>query len=645
MKESIADIARYFDKEDDQKLQRYFADMIEGQMPTPDAFGFNPIYMSLKTARVFVDEIGNMREALLGLLLYSLCKQQPEKTAEIESDFGADVAKIVRGLTKISDLYRHNTSVETDNFRNLLVTFAEDVRVVLIAIIDRVYLLRNLDNTTNVTAREAVAREASFLYAPLAHKLGLYNIKKELEDLSLKYLEPEPFNLISAKLQDSEAERNQYIRQFVKPIEGKLMLAGLKFHIKARTKSISSIWQKMKKQNCEFEGVYDLFAIRIILEPSTEGNDESKTEKMQCWQAYSIVTDLYQPNPKRLRDWISKPKENGYESLHTTVLGPQQKWVEVQIRTERMDDIAEHGLAAHWRYKGIKETGTGIENWLANIRSALESNDSLQVMDKFKLGLEEDEVYVFTPKGDLIKLSKGATILDFAYRIHSNVGNRCTGGKINGRIVTMRQELHSGDEVEVITSNNQSPKRDWLRIVKSSRAKSKIRLALKEQETKQASLAKELLERRFKNRKIELEEPVVFRLIKKLGYKEATLFYKDIAEEVLDVNVVIDKYLEIQSEGEKIVKIPIHDADDGDEKTSVSRSLDCGELIIERNLKGVDYQFAKCCEPQKGDEIFAFVTISGGIKIHKKNCPNALDLQTRFGYRILRARWKSDETE
>ena len=645
MKEAIADIARYFDKEDDQKLQRYFADMIEGQMPTPDAFGFNPIYMSLKTARVFVDEIGNMREALLGLLLYSLCKQQPEKTAEIESDFGADVAKIVRGLTKISDLYRHNTSVETDNFRNLLVTFADDVRVVLIAIIDRVYLLRNLDNTTNLTAREAVAREASFLYAPLAHKLGLYNIKKELEDLSLKYLEPEPFNLISAKLQDSEAERNQYIRQFVKPIEGKLMLAGLKFHIKARTKSISSIWQKMKKQTCEFEGVYDLFAIRIILEPSTEGNDESKTEKMQCWQAYSIVTDLYQPNPKRLRDWISKPKENGYESLHTTVLGPQQKWVEVQIRTERMDDIAEHGLAAHWRYKGIKETGTGIENWLANIRSALESNDSLQVMDKFKLGLEEDEVYVFTPKGDLIKLSKGATILDFAYRIHSNVGNRCTGGKINGRIVTMRQELHSGDEVEVITSNNQSPKRDWLRIVKSSRAKSKIRLALKEQETKQASLAKELLERRFKNRKIELEEPVVFRLIKKLGYKEATLFYKDIAEEVLDVNVVIDKYLEIQSESEKIVKIPIHDVDECDEKASVSRSLDGGELIIERNLKGVDYQFAKCCEPQKGDEIFAFVTISGGIKIHKKNCPNALDLQTRFGYRILRARWKSDETE
>lgn len=636
IKTDIATVAGYFSADDDAKLRRYFESMSDDVLSRRDAFGFNPFHMSLKTAIMFVDEIGNMREALLGLLLYTICKERPEKVKDIESDFGSEVARIVRGLTKISDLARKNTSVETDNFRNLLVTFAEDVRVVLIAIADRITLLRNIVDTKNTEAREAVTREASFLYAPLAHKLGLYNIKKEIEDFSLQYLEPEPYNHIKSKLQESEEERNKYIQRFVKPIEAKLLMGGFKFHIKARTKSIYSIWQKMKKQKCEFEKVYDLFAIRVILD--TEDNE--KQEKMQCWQVYSMVTDMYQPNPKRLRDWLSKPKDNGYESLHTTVLGPEQKWVEVQIRTERMDDIAEHGLAAHWRYKGVKESGTGIENWLANIRGALESNDNLQLMDKFQMGLEEDEVYVFTPKGDLIKFQKGATILDFAYRIHSNVGDHCGGGKINGRIVTIRQELHSGDEVEIITNNNQSPKRDWLKIVKSSRAKAKIRLALKEQELRQAAMAKELLERRFKNRKIELEESVINKLVKKLGYKEITLFFKDIADEVLDVNIVIDKYLEVQAEANGTLRQTTHQDVESIEEFVEKRTNEEGELIIERNLVGVDYQFAKCCNPQKGDEIFAFVTISGGIKIHKKNCPNAHDLQSRFGYRILKARWK-----
>ena len=631
MKEIIAEISRYFNKEDDQKLQKYFNEIMLTCSDAVDAFGFNPFVMSLKTAKIFIDEIGEMREALLGLLLYTLCKSRPESIENVENDFGKDVAKIVRGLAKISNLYRRNTSVETENFRNLLVTFAEDIRVVLIAVVDRISVLRSIDDTTNLESRDAVAREALFLYAPLAHKLGLYKIKKEIEDLSLKYLEPEPYNLINGKLKESEEERNQYIRQFVKPIEGKLMMAGFKFHIKSRTKSIYSIWQKMKKQSCDFEGVYDLFAIRIILD--IDAND--KQEKMQCWQVYSIVADLYQPNPKRMRDWISKPKENGYESLHTTVLGPQQKWVEVQIRTERMDDIAEHGLAAHWRYKGVKESDSGIESWLSNIRSILENNEGMAAMDQFQMQLEEDEVYVFTPKGDLIKFQKGATVLDFAYRIHSNVGNHCTGGRVNGRIVTIRQELHSGDEVEIITLNNQSPKRDWLKIVRSSRAKSKIRLALKEQETKQVVIAKELVERRFKNRKIELEEAVMFRLIKKLGYKEATLFYKDIADEVLDINLVLDKYIEMQAPA---VHQSLPSRPEKKETESITDGI--GELVIERNLKGVDYQFAKCCDPQKGDEIFAFVTINGGIKIHRKNCPNAHDLQSRFGYRILKARWK-----
>ena len=638
LKEAIQDISRYFHPEDDEKLQKYFSAMQTSDGGN-DAFGFNEIEMALRTAHIFAEEIGEMREALLGLLLYSITKNQPHLEETIAHDFGKEVATIVRGLIRISELYRRNTSVETENFRNLLLSFAEDMRVVLIMIADRVNLMRSIENTVNTEERENVAREASFLYAPLAHKLGLYSLKRELEDLSLKYLEPEAYNLILTKLHDTENDRNTYIRNFTKPIEGKLLLAGLKYHIKARTKSIYSIWQKMKKQRCDFEGVYDLFAIRIILDAA------DNQEKMQCWQVYSMVTDLYQPNPKRLRDWITVPKSNGYESLHTTVLGPDNRWVEVQIRTTRMDDMAEHGLAAHWRYKGVKSSDSGIEHWLANIRSVLEDKDGMTVMDQFQLALEDEEVYVFTPKGDLIKFEKGATILDFAYRIHSNIGNHCTGGKINGKIVTIRQELKSGDEVEILTGNNQTPKPDWLKIARCSRSRSKIRLALKEQQSKEANLAKEMLERRCKNKKIEVEEAILYRLMKKMGYKEATTFYQDIAAGSLDVNTAIDKYLEMK-DAVAVVTTRATSANSGDESAhedgdNAYKTYDEDMLIIERNLKGIDYQFAKCCSPQPGDEIFAFVTINGGIKIHRKDCPNAPDMRSRFGYRIVRAKWKN----
>ncbi len=403
----------------------------------------------------------------------------------------------------------------------------------------------------------------------------------------------------------------------------------------------------MKKQQCGFEGIYDLFAIRIIIE--TEKNDNNSTEHALCWQAYSIVTDMYQPNPKRLRDWLSVPKSNGYESLHITVLGPEQKWVEVQIRTERMDEVAERGLAAHWRYKGVKSESS-IDEWLGSIRTALEAGDGIQMMNDFRMDLYEDEVYVFTPKGDLKKFPRGATVLDFAYHIHSNVGNKCTGARINGKAVSFRHTLQSGDQVEIITANNQTPKQDWLNIVKTSRAKSKIRLALKETQVKDGIFAKEMLERRMKNRKIELEEAVMNILIKKLGFKETRDFYKQLAEGVLDPNTVIERYQQLQDESKSSANDQRHETRSAEEfvlqdsqEELLSYSND-DVLVIDKNLKGVDYQLARCCRPIYGDDVFGFVTINGGIKIHRTDCPNAPELRRRFGYRIVRARWSGKGT-
>ena len=485
--------------------------------------------LAAQTADILTQEIGLKGDAIQAVGLIPDVEEGLISIDEVERQHGASVARILRGLDRIRQLYEKNPSVESENFRNLLLSFAEDMRVILIMIADRVNLMRQIRDNENVEAKTEVSQEAAYLYAPLAHKLGLYKLKSELEDLSLKYLEHDAYYHIREKLSETKAARDAYIERFIKPVEEKVKAAGIKCHIKGRTKSIHSIWQKMKKQKCPFEGVYDLFAIRIIIDCPVE------QEKMQCWQAYSIVTDMYQPNPKRLRDWLSVPKSNGYESLHITVLGPEQKWVEVQIRTERMDEIAERGVAAHWRYKGVKGE-TGLDEWLTNIRSMLESADGLEAMDQFKMDLYEDEVFVFTPRGDLLKFPVGATVLDFAYHIHSKVGNQCTGGRINGRVVPIRQELRSGDQVEVLTSSNQKPRQEWLNIVKTSRAKSKIRLALKETQVKEGLFAKEMLERKFKNRKIEMEEGTMFHVIKKMGFKEVSDFYKQVADGVLDTN-------------------------------------------------------------------------------------------------------------
>ena len=594
--------------------------------------------MAAQTATILEEEIGLKGDAIQAVYLIPEIEDGRLTMEQVKEQYDDQVVRILHGLNRIQQLYQKNPVVESENFRNLLLSFAEDMRVILIMIADRVNLMRQIRDTDRVDAKLEVSQEAAYLYAPLAHKLGLYKLKSELEDLSLKYMEHDAYYMIKEKLNATKASRDAYIAAFIKPVEEKVKAAGIKCHIKGRTKSIHSIWQKMQKQKCPFEGVYDLFAIRIIIECPAE------LEKMQCWQAYSIVTDMYQPNPKRLRDWLSVPKSNGYESLHITVLGPEQKWVEVQIRTERMDEIAERGVAAHWRYKGVKGEG-GLDEWLTNIRTMLESSEGLEAMDQFKMDLYEDEVFVFTPKGDLFKFPVGATVLDFAYHIHSKIGNQCTGGRINGKAVSFRQVLKSGDQVEVLTSANQKPRQEWLSIVKTSRAKSKIRLALKETQVKDGLFAKEMLERKFKNRKIEQDEATMFHVIRKMGFKEVSDFYKQIADGVLDVNSVIEKYIEIK-EGEKTVI--------GDNQARSASEFELNEskfspenvnplsddtLVIDRNLKGLDYQLARCCHPIYGDPIFGFVTINGGIKIHRMDCPNAPELRRRYGYRVVKARW------
>lgn len=600
-----------------------------------DTFGLNPVITSLQTAILAASEIGMRGDALTACLVQPSLPPDAD-LAPVGETFGQGVATVLHGLRRVSQLYAKTPSIQSDNFRNLLVSFAEDMRVVLLIIASRVNLMRHIKNNPNQEAVRSAATEASYLYAPLAHKLGLYQLKSELEDLSLKYLEHDAYYMIKDKLNATKATRDAYIERFIAPIQDMLTHAGLRFHIKGRTKSIHSIWQKMKKQHCPFEGVYDLFAIRIIIDAPRE------KEKQQCWQAYSLITDRYQPNPKRLRDWLSIPKSNGYESLHITVLGPENKWVEVQIRTERMDEIAEHGLAAHWRYKGVRAGDSSVDEWLANIRSALETGDDLQLMDQFKTGLTEDEVYVFTPKGDLLKFPKGATVLDFAYHIHTNVGNRCVGGRINGRNVPMRQALVSGDTIEVLTSNTQHPKLEWTKYVATGRAKAKIRQSVKEEQAKEGLMARELLERKLKNRKIEWDESAISALVRKTGFKEASEFYKALAEERLSINELIDTYVELyRHENNLLERQAARSAEeftfeaDGQHKAQGDDDV----LVIDQNLKGIDFQLARCCRPVYGDDIFGFVTVNGGIKIHRTNCPNAQALRERFGYRIVKARW------
>lgn len=634
-KKLLRSLYSFLEKEDIRKMRTLLNELVSLDCYGRDRNGINGLVRNISTALIATSEIGLKRTAVLALLLYRPVLKGAITLETVERTFNSDVTLIISRLLKTSDLYARNTAIDSENFHRLLFSFAEDVRVILIMIADRLCMMRMGKQLKEETDRKRLAMEASYLYAPLAHRLGLYTIKSELEDLSLKYMDNKQYLFIKQKLNETKRSRDAYIEEFIRPVREKLVQAGLHFDIKGRTKSIFSINNKLKKQQVEFEDIYDLFAIRIVLDTPI------KKERSDCWQVYSIITDMYQPNPKRMKDWISIPKSNGYESLHITVLGPQNKWVEVQIRTVRMDEIAERGLAAHWKYKGVKEE-SGLDEFLTNVRAALEANNNnpMDLMKEFKMDLYKDEIYVFTPTGELIKLPKGATVLDFAFSIHSKIGSRCISAKVNEKNVSIKHILNNGDSVTIITSPTQSPKRDWLNFVSTTKARARIKQALREEAAKTVDFAKEMLQRRFKNRKIDLDEPVLMRYIKKKGYKTVTDFYLDISEERLDPNQIIDQYIELdKKEKEAMEHTEVRSAEDYITTTEVEeRSTQQDVLVIDKNLRGIEYKLAKCCNPIYGDDVFGFVSTQG-IKVHRTDCPNAQELFTRFGYRIIRARW------
>lgn len=581
---------------------------------------------------LLLSEIGLGRSAVAGILLPPTTTLPDYSEKQVEQLFGQSTVGIIKGLHRVAELYKRNTSLETENFRKLLLTIAEDVRVILIMLAERLYIMRNLNNEADEQKRISIAQETSYLYAPLAHRLGLYAVKTELEDLALKFTHYDIYKDIAHKLNETKSQRDAYVNAFIEPLKQKLEQQGFKFHIKGRTKSIHSIYNKMLKQNTTVDHIYDLFAIRIILD------SELEREKAECWQVYSIIADMYQPNPKRLRDWLTIPKSNGYESLHTTVLGPENKWVEVQIRTERMDQVAEKGVAAHWRYKGIKSE-TGMDDFLKNIREILENPDAnaAEVMSDFQLNLYDQEVFVFTPNGDLHQLPKGSTALDFAFRIHSNIGCRCVGAKVNGRNMPIKYVLQNGDQVEVLTSNTQHPTAAWLNIAVTSKAKSKIRQALKEQEYKDANDGREILERRFKNWKLEFEDGKVSKLSQKFGYKVVSDFYQAVAQGREDPLAIRDAYVELEHKEQNPEPLDTRSAGEYVQNDTTGDSKDV--LVIDKNLKNIDFKLAKCCNPIYGDKVFGFVSITNGIKIHRIDCPNANEMRERYPYRIVPARW------
>ena len=598
-----------------------------------DAHGLPKAILALKAAVLFADSIDHDHNIIIAFLLSPLLEDEIIDISTVKNKWGEDIASLLVGVSAVEKFSNKNNAVNQDNFRGLMLSLADDIRVIIMMIVKNLTLMREINLHPDQHWVKDVAFEANYLYAQLAHRLGLYKLKSELEDLSLKYSNREIYTQIAHKLNETKRSREAYIKSFIDPVKKKLEDAGLKFDIKGRTKSISSIWGKMKKQKVDVSGIYDLFAIRVIIDTPPE------KEKSDCWLAYSILTDMYTPNPARMRDWISIPKSNGYESLHATVMGPESKWVEVQFRTRRMDLVAEKGLAAHWRYKGVKSDST--DQWMNNIRDILESADAgpMEMMRHIKMDDYEKEVYAFTPKGDLFKLPAGATVLDFAFRSHSNVGCRCTGAIVNGRHKKITYKIANGDTVEIITSATQSPNQDWLNIVVSQKARNKIKQALNEEAQKLANIGKELLDRRAKNRKIDLDETTLMRLIKKNGYKFANEFYSDMASEKLDVNKFLQQYQEEIDHQEDVTKISAEEyhlqsapEDDPKSKKDVL-------VIGGKSIAGLSYKYAKCCNPIYGDEVFGFISSEGTVKVHKSDCPNARNIRTRYPYRVIPVEW------
>ena len=628
---SIKDIVSH---DDINRVHRLIKQGVNDNRFRRDKYGINPTIRHLATANTLVETFGADRNMIIAILLYNLYKNDYNPTIPINEEFDDDIAKLVKGMLQVSQLYKKQSAVESENYHKLLLTFAEDIRVIIIMTVDRLSLMRMINHHPDAKFVQRIANEAKFLYAPLAHRLGLYKIKSELEDLSLKYSKRDTFLEIANKLNQSKVKREEYIANFIAPVKEALIKAGLNFEIKGRTKSINSIYNKMVKQNADVDDIYDLFAIRVIIDTSRE------KEKTECWVAYSIITDLYKANPARLKDWITIPKSNGYESLHITVYGSDNQWVEVQIRTKRMDEIAEKGLAAHWKYKGIKSE-SNLDSWMSNVRDLIEADTegSTELIKEVKMDIYDKEVFVFTPKGDLYKLPQGASLLDFAFHIHSKLGCICTGGKVNGKNQKITYRIQSGDTIEIITSSTQTPKLDWLNFVVTSKARNKIKQAVNEMHAKVADLGKELLQRRLKNRKIDMEESFFMRTIRKLGYKTITEFYTAIAKESLNINDVIDTYLDIENKEnettthETAANFVLQSTTDRDD----NRPGDV--LVIGENMKGINYSLCKCCNPIFGDDVTGYISSSGAIKVHRSNCTNIKHLLSKEPNREIKATW------
>ena len=617
------------------KLDKIIRGGVIEQVYKRDKYGFNPVVRTLHTAELLHDNIAADVSMTTAVLIYNLCRSGYITEQQVEQNFGDDVAKLVHGLIKISQLYKKQAAVEDENFRKLLVTFAEDLRVVIIMIIDRLGLMRGINSGSDEKFVRDISLESRYLYAPLAHKLGLYQVKSELEDLSLKYLQPDVYRKIALRLSETKQRRNKYIDDFIKPIKLMLDKEGIKCHVKGRTKTINSIWNKMKTKKVDMSDMYDLFAIRVIIDTPVA------LEKRDCWVVYSLVGDIYQANPSRLRDWITMPKSNGYESLHGTFKGPQDKWVEVQIRSERMDEVAERGLAAHWLYKGVK-ADAGIDRWMNNVREVLEEGhkNRMDLIRNMHMNLYEEEVFVFTPRGDVFQLPKGATILDFAFRIHSKVGCRCTGGKVDGKNQKINYKLRSGDTVEILTSSTQVPRLDWLGFVVTSKARNKIKQAINEAHTKKADMGREIVQRRFKNRKIEIDAATMSRFITKKGYKTITDFFVAIEEEKIEIGTLVEEYLDFLAKTQESTK-PHETAQNFilQQRESDDSKSDDDILVIGNNVKGINYKLSRCCNPIYGDPIVGFIASDGAIKVHRRDCGNIKHLLAKYPYRIIRSQW------
>lgn len=588
---------------------------------------------SVKTAEIVISEIGLGRNSTISTLLHDAARLGLLDAEHIEARFGEVPVSILEGMNLISKVRTKVSMTQADNFRDLIISYSSDPRVILIKLADRLEVMRSLAMFPP-DKRSKKSWESLNLYAQIAHKLGLYSIKSELEDISLSYLEPADYEYISRRLQETAQERDTFIAGFIAPIRERLDAQGMKYHIKARTKSVYSIWRKMKRTGVTFDEVFDIFAIRIILDCPQEN------EKQLCWNVYSIVTDFYTPNPERMRDWISIPKSNGYESLHTTVVTREGRWVEIQIRSERMDEIAERGIAAHWRYKGVHGSGNRNDEWLARLRELMEdsSADRNEVSRSIDTGASLDEVFVFTPTGDLRKLPKGATVLDFAFDIHSQVGATCTGARIGGRNVPIKHVLQNGDIVTVLTSKNQIPKPDWLAYVTTAKARNKIKACLREQVAKESKLGREELERKLKNWKLDIPiDDAVAALGKFYKLKTGTEVYNAIAEEEIDLLEAKDIIIRYQN-GETVDPAKTRTTVQQPQRESSSSKGDA--LIIDDSIRSLDYKLAKCCNPIYGDDVFGFITVSSGITIHRSDCPNARRLREQYPYRVIEARWR-----